>query len=175
MGNALIDLAKESGLGVIGVASNDARARFAKELGADHVVNRRTENIAERVMAITGGHGVDIIIDPVSGPTVKDNLDMLATMGMLVIYSNLGGPPTGDMATELLKRKFKCLAVRRFSIHYLDRLPNERRAGMHALIDKLAAGVIRPRIGARLKLVEAVTAHKLQEAGQIMGKLLLIP
>jgi NADPH:quinone reductase-like Zn-dependent oxidoreductase len=54
-------------------------------------------------------------------------------------------------------------------------LPSERRAGMHALIDKLAAGAIRPRIGARLKLAEAVQAHKMQAAGQIMGKLLLKP
>lgn len=175
MGNALIDLARESGLKIIGVASDDARARFARELGADHVVNRRKENIAERVKAITGGKGVDIIVDPVGGPTVAGNLAMLATMGMLVIYGMIGGDPTEDMAAELRKHNARCPAVRRFSIHYLDRLPDERRAGMHALIDKLAAGVIRPRIGARLKLAEAVAAHKLQEAGKVMGKLLLVP
>jgi NADPH2:quinone reductase len=87
----------------------------------------------------------------------------------------LSARPDEGMAAALLKHMATCPAVRRFSIHYLDRLPEERRAGMHALIDKLAAGVIRPRIGARLKLAEAVKAHKMQEAGQIMGKLLLIP
>jgi len=175
MGNALIDLAKESGLEVIGVVSDDTRARFARELGADHVVNRRMEKIAERVKAITDGRGVDLIVDPVGGLSVADNLAMLATLGMLVIYGMLGGRPSPDMAAELLKHNAKCPAVRRFSIHHLDRLPNERRSGMQALIDKLAAGVIRPRIGARLKLAEAVEAHRLQEAGQIVGKLLLIP
>ena len=175
MGNALIDLARESGLKIIGVAGDDARALFAKELGADHVVNRRTENIAARVKEITGGKGVDFIVDPVGGPTVAGNLAMLATMGMLVIYGMIGGGPSDDMAAELRKHNARCPAVRRFSIHYLDRLPDERRAGMHALIDKLAAGVIRPRIGARLRLAEAAEAHRLQEAGQIMGKLLLIP
>jgi NADPH2:quinone reductase len=151
------------------------RARFARELGADHVVNRRTEEVAERVKAITGGHGVDLIADPVGGLTVGGNLAMLSTMGMLVLYGMLDERPSPDMATELLKRMAKCPAVRRFSIHYLDRLPEERRAGMRALIEKLAAGAIRPRIGARLKLAEAVKAHHLLEAGQIMGKLLLMP
>lgn len=176
MGNALIDLAKENGLTVIGVVGDQARGRFAAELGADHVVNRRTENIAERVMALTAGRGADLIIDPVGGPTIADNLGMLATLGMLIMYGMLGGRQhTSDLAAELLRYNVRCPAVRRFSIHYLDRLPNERRAGMQALIDKLAAGVIRPRIGARFKLSEAVKAHKLLEDGRVMGKLLLLP
>src|SRR5262252_6797630 len=55
MGNALIDLAKAAGLTVIGVVGSDKKGHFARDLGADHVINRKTEKIAERVGAITRG------------------------------------------------------------------------------------------------------------------------
>src|SRR5579864_2247359 len=70
MGNALIDLAKATGLTVIGVAGGERKARFARDLGADHVIDRKNENVAARVAEITGGRGVDAIIDPVAGPTI---------------------------------------------------------------------------------------------------------
>jgi NADPH2:quinone reductase len=175
MGNALIDLAKAQGLQVIGVVSSDGKARFAKELGADHVVNRRTENVVERVKAITAGRGVDLIADPAGGPSIPDNLSMLATMGMLIVYGGLGGRAQIDLAAELAKHMGKCLAVRRFSIHYLDHLPEPRRKGMRALIDMLAKGTIRPRIYTRLPLAEARRAHEILERGDVMGKLLLQP
>src|SRR5258708_4967260 len=74
MGNALIDLAKVFGLSAIGVVSSEAKARFARELGADHVIDRKTEKVGERVSEITRGRGVDAIIDPVGGPSIPGNL-----------------------------------------------------------------------------------------------------
>jgi NADPH2:quinone reductase len=64
MGNALIELAKAAGLTVIGVVGSADKARFARELGADHVINRKREMVGERVAEITHGRGVDAIIDP---------------------------------------------------------------------------------------------------------------
>src|SRR3984893_422789 len=61
-GNALIDLAKVFGLIVTGVVSSEAKARFARALGADHVIDRKTEKVGERVSEITGSRGVDAII-----------------------------------------------------------------------------------------------------------------
>src|SRR6202161_2146402 len=91
MGNALIDLAKVFGLIVIGVVSSAAKARFARELGANHVIDRKTENVAERASAITGGRGVDAIIDPVGGASIPGNLALLAPCGTLVVYGGAGG------------------------------------------------------------------------------------
>src|ERR1700730_3132602 len=70
MGNALIDWAKAAELIVIGVVSSEEKARFAGDLGADHVINRKSEKIGERIREITLDRGVDIIIDPVAGPTI---------------------------------------------------------------------------------------------------------
>jgi NADPH2:quinone reductase len=174
MGNALIDLAKVWGLSVIGVVSSDGKARFARDLGADHVVNRKTEKIAERITAITDGRGVDAIIDPVGGPSIPGNLELLAPCGTLVVYGGLGGKGQLDLQTTMRASK-NSPALRQFSIHTWDHLVEARRAGMRALIDLLAAGKLRPRIYARLPLAQAARAHAMLEGGEVLGKLLLTP
>ena len=174
MGNALIDLAKAAGLDVIGVVSSDAKARFARELGAHHVIDRKREPVGERVGEITGGRGVDIIIDPIAGPSFPANIAMLAPCGTLVIYGALGGKAPLDLLPTPPLRK-NSPAVRQFTIHTWDHRVEERRAGMRALIDMLAAGTLRPRIHAVLPLGEAVRAHEMLEGGEVLGKLLLHP
>jgi len=174
MGNALIDLAKASTLLVIGIVSSEAKASFARELGADHVINRKTENIGNRVREVTAGRGVDIVIDPVGGPGIPANIALLAPCGMLVVYGGLGGKAQLDLQSTLRGSK-NSPAIRQFSIHTWDHLVAERRAGMHVLIDLLAAGKLQPRIHARLPLTEAARAHEMLESGVVQGKLLLIP
>jgi NADPH:quinone reductase len=174
MGNALIDLAKAARLTVIGVVGSDAKARFARDLGADHAINRKTEKITERVGEITRSRGVDAIIDPVGGPTIPQNVALLAPCGTLVLYGGLGGKAQLDLQTTLRASK-DSPAVRQFSIHTWDHLVEERRAGMRALIDMLAAGRLRPRIHGRLPLAEATQAHRMLESGEVLGKLLLKP
>ena len=174
MGNALIDLAKAKGLVVIGVVSSADKARFARELGADHVIDRKTEKVAARVREITGGRGVDIIIDPVGGPSIPGNLELLGPCGMLVVYGGLGGKAALDLQTTIRTSK-NSPAFRQFSIHTWDHLPDERRAGMRALIDMLAAGKLKPRIYAKVPLTQAARAHEMLESGEVLGKLLLTP
>jgi NADPH:quinone reductase len=174
MGNALIDLAKVAALTVIGVVSSEAKARFARDVGADHVIDRKTEKVGARVSEITQGRGVDAIIDPVAGPGIPGNIAMLAPCGTLLIYGALGGKTEFDPTSAPHWRK-NSLAVRLFTIHTWDHLVEERRAGMRALIDMLAAGKLHPRIHARLPLVEAARAHEMLEGGEVLGKLLLVP
>jgi NADPH2:quinone reductase len=174
MGNALIDLAKPLDLVVIGVVSSEEKARFARELGADHVINRKTEKVGKRIDEITNGCGVDIIIDPVAGPTIPDNIALLAPCGILIIYGSLGGKAQFDLVPTLRLSK-NSPAVRQFTIHTWDHLVEERRAGMRAIINMLAAGKLHPRIHARLPLGEATRAHEMLEAGAVQGKLLLHP
>jgi NADPH:quinone reductase len=174
MGNALIDLAKAAGLIVIGVVSSDDKVRFTCDLGADHVINRKTEGIGERVREITRGRGVEAIIDPVAGPSFPDNIAMLAPCGTLVIYGALGGKAPLDLLPTPKVRK-NSPAVRQFTIHTWDDLVDERRAGMGALIDMLAAGKLHPRIHDRLPASDAARAHEILESGAVLGKLLLRP
>jgi NADPH:quinone reductase len=174
MGNALIDLAKAKKLGIIGVVSSEDKARFARELGADHVIDRKRETVAARVTDITGGRGVDIIIDPVGGPGIPGNLELLGPCGTLVVYGGLGGKAPLDLQTTMRASK-NSPALRQFSIHTWDHLVEERRAGMRTLIDMLAAGKLHPRIHAKVPLAEASRAHEMLEGGEVLGKLLLVP
>lgn len=174
MGNALIDLAKVAGLNVIGVVSSEAKARFARERGAEHVIDRKQDDLGKRIADITGGRGVDIIIDPVGGPSIPGNIALLAPCGTLVVYGGLGGKAQLDLQPTLRASK-NSPAIRQFSIHTWDHLPEERRAGMRALIDMLAAGKLHPHIHARLPLTDAVRAHEMLESGAVLGKLLLVP
>jgi len=174
MGNALIDLAKAAGLRVIGVVSSEDKARFVCDLGADHVVDRKAEKVGGRIKEITHGRGVEAIVDPVAGSGFADNIDMLAPCGTLLIYGALGGKAPLDLLPTPRLRK-NSPAVRQFTIHTWDHLVDERRAGMRALIDMLAAGKLHPRIYERLPLSEAARAHELLESGAVIGKLLLIP
>jgi NADPH2:quinone reductase len=139
MGNALIDLAKAAGLAVIGVVGGADKARFARDLGADHVIDRTREKVGERVREITCGRGVDAIIDPIGGPSIPDNIALLGPCGTLLVYGALGGKAVHDLQPTLrLSRNSP--AVRQFTIHTWDHLVEERRAGMRALIEMLAAG-----------------------------------
>jgi NADPH2:quinone reductase len=174
MGNALIELAKAAGFTVIGVVGSADKARFARELGADHVINRKREMVGERVAEITHGRGVDAIVDPVGGPSIPGNIALLAPCGTLLVYGALGGKAQHDLQPTLRLSK-NSPAVRQFTIHTWDHLVEERRVGMRALIDMLAAGKLHPRIHARLPLAEAVRAHQMLEGGEVMGKLLLLP
>ncbi|HEY1540837.1 MAG TPA: zinc-dependent alcohol dehydrogenase family protein [Xanthobacteraceae bacterium] len=174
MGNALIDLAKAAQLRVIGVVSSADKVSFARALGADDVIDRKTEDISRRVAEITGNHGVDIIIDPVGEPSIPGNIALLAPFGTLVIYGGLGGKAQLDLMPTLRASK-NSPAVRQFIIHTCDGLIEERRAGIRALIDMLAAGRLKPRIHARVPLAEAARAHEMLERGAVMGKLLLTP
>jgi NADPH2:quinone reductase len=174
MGNAMIDLARAAGLTIIGVVSSAEKAQFVRDLGADHVINRKSEAIGERVRDITHGRGVDLIFDPIAGPGFPDNIDLLAPCGTLVFYGSLGGKAPLDLLPTPRLRK-NSPAIRQFTIHTWDHLVEERRAGMRALIDMLAAGKLHPRIHGRLPLAEASRAHEMLESGAVMGKLLLVP
>jgi NADPH:quinone reductase len=174
MGNALIDLARSANLTIIGVVSSEEKARFARELGADHVINRAVEKVSEGVVEVTRGRGVDAIIDPIGGPSIPGNVALLAPCGMLLIYGALGGKAELDLQPTLRASR-NSPAVRQFTIHTWDQLVEERRAGMRAVIAMLAAGKLRPRIHARLPLTEAKRAHEMLESGIVLGKLLLQP
>lgn len=174
MGNALIDLAKAADFRVIGVVSSQEKALFVRDLGADHVINRKAVKVGERVKEITLGRGVEAIIDPIAGPAFAENIEMLAPCGTLLIYGALGGKAQLDLLpTSRLRRNSP--AVRQFTIHTWDHLVEERRAGMRSLIDMLATGKLHPRIYAHLPLSEATRAHEMLESGAVVGKLLLIP
>ncbi len=96
-------------------------------------------------------------------------------LGLLVSYGMLGGPVDPDALTAMSRRRADSLALRNFSMHVFDHLPDRRRAATRELIQLLRDGKIKPAIHARLPLAEAAKAHTLLEGREVLGKIILKP
>ena len=175
IGSALVQLAKAAGLGVIALARGSARASFAAALGADHVIDTLHEDLAARIAALTGGRGVDLLVDPVAGPDFAGHLDLLAPVGMLVMYGLIEGWPPDAVFRAQRERMARSPAVRLFSMHAYDGLPDLAREDYARLMALLRDGTIRPAIGAAFPLGMAAAAHALLDSGAATGKILLQP
>jgi NADPH2:quinone reductase len=174
-GSAVVQLAKRQGLTVFGIAGGADKARYVGELGADAVIDRKTEDIGARVAALTGGAGVDYVYDSVAGPEFNKDFGMLAAMGTVVQFGYIGGPPEGDVYKAMRGAFGKSVGMRLFSIHVLDDRPDIRRHAMEQAMAALASGDIVPRIHARMPLDAAADAHRLLESGGVTGKVVLVP
>ena len=175
IGSALVQLARAAGLSVIALARGPEKASFAAALGADHVVDTRREILADRIAEITGGRGVDLFIDPVAGPDFAGHLDLLAPVGMLVMYGLIEGWPPDAVFRAQRERMARSPAVRLFSMHAYDGRPDLAREDYARLMALLRDGTIRPAIGAEFPLGMAAAAHALLDSGSATGKILLQP
>lgn len=175
VGSALADLAKSMDLAVIGTASGPEKIAFARSVGADHVINYRTQNVRDEVLRWSSGRGVDLVLDHIGGAKFCDNLKLLARWGLLVSFNAFGAPPESDLLSAMRSDFGWGAAVRCFSFHMYDSDPSRRRELMSGVIGRLAGGKINPRIAVRLPLSSAADAHRMIEGGGGLGKIILIP
>ena len=175
VGSAAVQLARAAGKRVIAVAGSDDKCTFALGQGADVAINYRREDVKARVAEATGGSGVDLVLDAVAGPRFPELFDHLATLGLIVLYGALDGPPPADLMAAMRRRPGTSPALRQFSIHAFDHDRDARRQATGALLDLLAKGAVTPAVHARLPLREAGRAQALLEGGTVLGKLLLKP
>ncbi len=172
VGTMAVQIAKHLGMTVIASVSTD-KMGYAREQGAEHVIDYRNEDVAARVSEITGGQGVDLTLNPVSGESLKSDLDALAPLGTAVLFGFLAGPPAGSFAEDLAKHFQKSIAVRVSDIYtYFINRPAAFQADMATVFKLQDSGVLRPQITA-LPIGEAAEAHRRLEAGETTGKLLL--
>jgi NADPH2:quinone reductase len=175
VGSALIDVARQAGAIVIGTAGSAEKCAFVRARGAEHAIDYSREPVVERVLALTGGRGTDIVFDHVAGKAFADGLKMLAPLGMIVSYAVLGGMPEGDLFAAMRANIEKSPAVRCFTMHTYDHMEEPRREAILSAIDLLGGGKVKPAIAARIPLAEAGRAHALIEARSATGKIVLIP
>jgi len=175
VGTALVQLGKLAGMTVIGTVSSDAKADFARDNGADHVIFYRKENVIARTRELTGGRGVSLILDHVGGADFVGYIAALGKWGTLVSYNAFAGLPQENLVAAMRDHLDICPAVRCFSFHVYDHDREGRRALMREVIGALEVGAIRPAISARLKLAEVRQAHMLLEQGSALGKIVMTP
>ena len=138
-------------------------------------IDYRSEDVVSRVSEITGGRGVDLILDPIGGKGFARNFSMLAPLGMVISHGRLDGPPDPDFLSSMRAHSSKRPAVRFFTIHSFDDRPDIRTATMRTPLDHLAAGRIRPISKTVCRFPRPPRAQQLLESGAVIGKLLLKP
>ncbi len=175
MGTALIDIARLAGANTIALAGSEDKCAFVRARKAAHVINHKSENVVERVNAATDGRGADIVFNHVAGKTFADDLKMIAPLGLIVNYAVLGGMPETDLFKDMRANINRSPALRCFTMHTSDELPELRTEGMKHVIEFLAAKKISPAISARLPLSDAKHAHEMLESREAMGKIILKP
>lgn len=175
VGSALVQLGKVAGMTVIGTVSSAEKAAFARALGADQIINYKEQPVPETTMELTGGQGVDLILDHVGGSSFTEHLSALANWGTLVSYNIFTALPQKDLLSEMRAHVDRCPAVRCFSFHSYDHDAVGRRRLMRTVIELLAKGAIRPAIGARFSLSEVRRAHALLDARTVPGKIVMHP
>lgn len=175
VGTAIIQLARLAGIDVIAGVSSYEKCGFACQQGATHAVNYARGNVATRVLELTGGRGVDLILDQFVGSDFKDNFRMLARFGLIVMFNWLKGSPQMDMLDLFKSAIAKSPAVRMFTLHSYDTDLPRRRKLTEDVVRLLASGIVKPHIYKRLTLAQARQAHEILDAGEIMGKLILNP
>ncbi len=171
VGVLLCQWLKSSGATVIGTVGAPEKATIAKQAGCDHVL--AYADVPTKVRDITGGTGVDVVIDGVGKSTFMASLDSLRRRGLHISYGNASGP-IGAIDFGILAAKGSLFTTRPTLFDYYA-TPQDFAAGTKAVFAKIASGVLVPHIGQTFALADAVKCHKALEARQTMGSSLLIP
>jgi putative PIG3 family NAD(P)H quinone oxidoreductase len=171
IGTTAIQLAREFGAEVFATAGSAEKCAFCEKLGAT-AINYREEDFVERIKALTGGKGVDVILDMIGGPYLQRNIDSLAKGGRLVLIAVQGGPKT---EINLLPVFMKHLTLTGSTLR--PRTLAEKAAIAAALAEQvwplLEAGRVKPILHATFPLAEAAEAHRLMESSCHVGKIVL--
>jgi NADPH2:quinone reductase len=172
IGTTAIQLARAFGARVFATAGSAEKCAACQRLGADVAVNYREQDFVAVLREATGGRGVDLILDMVGGDYVARNLALLAVEGRLVQIAFLKAPTIELDLMQVMRRR---LTITGSTLR--PRSPAEKAAIAAALEAQvwplLAAGTVRPVIDTVLPLEAAAEAHRLMEASQHIGKIVL--
>lgn len=174
VGTALIQLAKAAGLKVIALDRQDAKVEQALKLGADYAFNS-TKDWVEQVKEVTDGKGVNYIFNPVAGDTIKQDLEVLATLGHIVIFGFLAGVGETNTQAEIVNHFSKAPTISYSEIYatYFSNFALVKQS-LQQVYQLLAEGKLNP-VYSSMPLAQAKEAHDLIQSGKVLGKLLLTP
>ncbi|MGR8919107.1 MAG: NAD(P)H-quinone oxidoreductase [Gammaproteobacteria bacterium] len=172
IGTTAIQVARTLGAEVFVTAGSAEKCDYCRDFGAHHAINYREADFLEAIGAITGGDGVDVVLDMVAGDYVMKNLRLLGPDGRYVMIAFLHGPKAEVNFAELLPKRLTITGST------LRPQPVERKSAIAAgvLADiwpRIATGEIRTHVHAVFPLEDAAEAHRVMESSAHMGKLVL--
>jgi putative PIG3 family NAD(P)H quinone oxidoreductase len=173
IGTMAIQLGREMQARVAVTAGSAEKLARCRELGADVLVNYRDEDFVEAVRTATDGRGADVVLDLIGAKYLARNVEVLATSGRLVVIGLQGGTKA-ELDIGLLMRKRAALLATA-----LRARPPEEKATVVASVREhvwplVGSGAVRPVVDRRLPMADAAEAHRVIEAGEAVGKVLLV-
>jgi NADPH2:quinone reductase len=168
VGAMAIQIAKWSGARVIATVSSEAKAAAARADGADAVINYRTENIAERVLASNGGKRIDRIVDVDFAAHAELATKVLRTSGVIASYASMTNrTPQIPFGTLM----FQDTTLRMVLVYVMPWAA--KVAAIQDIAAMLAEGRLKPRIAATFPLARIAEAHEMQEKGTHIGNIVV--
>lgn len=173
VGSILVQWLKAVGATVIAHAGSEEKASIAKTLGAHHALSCPMEELAEQVRAITGGKGVEAVLDGVGKASWNASIGAIAVRGIIVTYGNASGPvPPID---PLSLSKAGSIFVTRPTLAHYARNAAERRDIAGRLFAQIENGAVKIPIGQTFALADAADGHRALEGRSTTGSTLLLP
>lgn len=169
VGSAAVQVAKALGARAIAVVSSDAKRKIAEQAGADDVI--LAEGFLAAAKSLTGGRGVDVVLDPVGGDRFTDSLRSLAPEGRLLVVGFTAGEIPTVKVNRLLLNNVDVVGVGLGA--FVMREPALLQNEWAMLMPHLEAGRLDPPIGGVYPLAEAARALSEMDARQAMGKIVL--
>jgi putative PIG3 family NAD(P)H quinone oxidoreductase len=172
VGTAAIQLLREAGHDTFVTVGSADKGRRCVELGARAAIDYRNEDFAARVRELTDGRGVNVVLDHIGARYLAANLDALAVGGRLVLIGLMGGVRNEINLAELLIKRLSVIGST-----LRTRADDDKARIVQAFLQRfgaaLAAGRLRPPIHTVLALAEAGEAHRLMQASEHFGKIVL--
>ncbi len=175
VGSMVVQMAKAVGATVITTVGSAEKAAQAKAHGADHVINYKTEDVAVKVKAATGGAGLHVYYETLREPDYDKIVDVMRPRGRVVVMAGRTARPPFPHGPFYVKG----LTLSGFAMFNMP--PDEQRNCAADIGQWLAAGKIKANICKRMKISEAAQAHQIQEdntvkgSGALSGKIVLTP
>ena len=173
IGVTAIQLAREFGARIFATAGSDEKCAACLKLGADAAINYRTQDFAAEVKTLTGGRGVNVVLDLVGAPYMTSNVRSLGMDGRLIMIAHLLGSKVQDF--DFLPVMLRRLVITGSTMR--PRTTAQKGAIAAELREKvwpaLDAGRCAPVIHATFSLEQAAEAHRLMESSEHIGKIVL--
>jgi len=168
VGLAAVQFAVASGMIVIGTGGTDRGRDLVRQQGAKHVYDHHDKEYQHKILELTGGKGVDVILEMLANVNLGADLRLLARDGRVVVIGSRG--PVEINPRDALVRNAAILGM------LVMNASEEERRKIHAAIHEgLKNGTLHPVVGKELPLVEAPEAHRLVMEPGTFGKVILIP
>ena len=166
VGTGAVQMARAHGMRVVGTAGTDEGLKLVREQGAHDVLNHREPDYLQKLMPLTGGRGVDVILEMLANVNLDRDLDVIAPRGRIVVIGNRG-------RIEIDPRKMMGKDAAVVGMLLFNTPPDEFREIHAGLAAGLEGGTLKPVIGKQFPLADAPKAHAAVMEPGALGKIVI--